>query len=155
MVRSGLILGIIAFIYLLVTNVVMVICTPFEAVCIGILAGALAGILDKPANRKTAIIRGAIAGLIAGIGGILGNLAGQAIRDTGVITPQTITNLTNQLGGQTTIENLSTYTTLGVLICCLAADLVLVPASGALGGLIWWMLKGKRAPGSNPNPPNS
>jgi hypothetical protein len=137
MIRSALIIGAIAFLYMLFANVAQMLCVPFLAVILGILAGGLAGFFDKPQMVNKAVVNGALAGLIAGIGAVLGNMAGLAMRIFVIFGQDTFAGMiTNATGVQYT----STDTTLGILsifCCCAATDIVLMAATGALGGFLW------------------
>ncbi len=138
MIRSALIIGAISFVYMLFANVAQMLCVPFLAVILGIVAGGLAGFFDKPRMTNKAVVNGALAGLIAGIGAMLGNMAGLAVRIFVIFGPDTFAGMmTNATGVQYTISD----TALGVfsLFCCCAfSDIVLMAAAGALGGFLWF-----------------
>jgi hypothetical protein len=146
MIRSALIIGAISFVYMLFANVAQMLCVPFLAIILGILAGGLAGFFDKPQVVNKAAVNGALAGVIAGIGAVLGNMAGLALRIFVIFGQDTFADMiTNATGVQYT----STDTTLGILslfCCCGATDIVLMAAAGALGGFLWFKYKsGKKS----------
>jgi hypothetical protein len=152
MVKSGIIVGAIGFIYLFVTNITMMPCTPFEAVVLGICAGVLAAVFDKPRAAQKAAVSGAIAGSIAAILSVIGNTIGYLIRVYVIFSPRTfVSNLTQLTGAQYS----SGETTLGVLAplcCCFITDLVLIVGLGALSGYLWFAYKNKKAA---PPPPQA
>ena len=137
MIRSAVILGAISFIYMLVTNVAMVLCAPFLAVILGILAGVLAAVIDKPQIANKAVTSGALAGGLAGIGAVIGNSAGLLIRTFIVFTPQTITDMITQLTGTTYTETEAGLYSLIPVCCCAVTDLILMAGAGALGGYLY------------------
>ncbi|MBN2086646.1 MAG: hypothetical protein JW748_15630 [Anaerolineales bacterium] len=137
MIRSAVILGAISFIYMLVANVAMVLCAPFLAIILGMLAGALAAVIDKPQLVNKAAASGAIAGGLAGIGAVIGNTAGLLIRTFVVFTPQTITDMITDLTGVSYTETEAALYSLIPVCCCAITDLILMAAAGALGGFLW------------------
>jgi hypothetical protein len=155
MIKSGIIVGAIAFVYLFVTSIAMGLCAPVEAIILGLMAGALAVILDKPQLANKAALSGGIAGLIAGIIGVIGNVAGTLLKTYVIFTPETITSVANQLTGtqssafDSTISTISTFFTAG---CCVVIDLILMVGLGALGGYLWFAYKNKKAA---PPPPQA
>jgi hypothetical protein len=151
MIRSAVILGAISFIYMLVANVAMVPCAPFLAVILGILAGALAAIIDKPQLADKAMTSGAIAGGLAGIGAVIGNSAGLLIRTFVVFTPSTITDMITQLTGVTYTKTEAGLYSLIPVCCCAVTDLILMAAAGALGGYLWFKYRsGKKSAAAPP-----
>ncbi len=144
MIRSALILGAISFIYMMVANIAMVPCAPFLAIILGILAGALAGIFDKPQLVNKAAVSGAMAGGLAGIGAVVGNTAGLLIRTFVVFTPQTITSMLTDLTGVSYTETEASLYSLIPVCCCAITDLILMAAAGALGGYLWYQYQAKK-----------
>jgi uncharacterized membrane protein len=150
MIRSALIIGAIAFLYMLFANVAQMLCVPFLAIVLGILAGGLAGFFDKPQRVNKAVVNGALAGVIAGIGAVLGNLAGLAMRIFVIFGQDTFADMiTNATGVQYT----STDTMLGIFslfCCCAVSDIVLMAATGALGGFLWFKFRSGKNPAAAP-----
>ncbi len=148
MIKSGIIVGAIAFVYLLVTSIAMGFCTPVEAIILGLFAGALAVFIDKPQLANKAALSGGVAGLIAGILGVIGNVIGTLVKTYVIFTPQTVNSLAGQITGMgstafdSTISTLGTFFSLG---CCVILDLVLMVGLGALGGYLWHQYKGRNA----------
>jgi hypothetical protein len=155
MIKSGLIVGAIAFVYLFVTNVSMALCTPFEAIILGLLAGVLAVAFDKSQVANKAALSGGVAGFIAAIFAVIGNVAGNLVKTYVVFTPEAISSVANQLTGteasafDSTFSAISTFFSLG---CCVITDLVLMIGLGALGGYLWFRYKNKNAA---PPPPQA
>jgi hypothetical protein len=148
MIKSGIIVGAIAFVYLFVTSIAMGLCAPFEAIILGLMAGALAVILDKPQLANKAAISGGIAGLIAGIFAVVGNVIGYVVKSSVIITSETISSVANQLTGTQTSaidSTVSTITSFFTLGCCVIIDLILMVGLGALGGYLWFAYKNKKA----------
>jgi hypothetical protein len=151
MIRSAVILGAISFIYMLVANVAMVPCAPCLAVILGLLAGALAAIFDKPQNVNKAATSGALAGLLAGIGAVAGNTAGLLLRTFVVFTPQTITDMLTQMTGVSYTATEANLYSLIPVCCCAVTDIALMAGMGALGGYLWHRYQsGKNAAAAKP-----
>jgi len=155
MIKSGIIVGAIAFVYLFVASIAMGLCTPLLAIILGFLAGALAAIIDKPQIENKAALSGGIAGLIAGIFAVIGNVAGTLIKTYVIFTPETVNSVAGQLTGlpasefETTFSSLGTFFTLG---CCVILDLILMIGLGALGGYLWFLYKNRSAAPQPPQP---
>jgi hypothetical protein len=153
MIKSGIIVGIIAFVYLFVTSIAMGLCTPFFAILLGLLAGVLAVFFDKSQVANKAAISGGVAGVISGILGVIGNVIGNLIKTYVILTPETINSVATQLTGSqssaldSTISSITSFATLG---CCVIVDLVLMVGLGALGGYLWFAYQRKNAA---PRPP--
>ncbi len=150
MIRSALIIGAAAFIYMLFANVAQMLCVPFLAIVLGLAAGGLAGFFDKPQMANKAVVNGALAGLIAGIGAILGNMAGLAVRIFVIFGQDTFANMITNASG---VQYTSTDTTLGILslfCCCAVSDIVLMAATGALGGFLWFKYQSGKKPAAPP-----
>ncbi|MBN1439962.1 MAG: hypothetical protein JW929_11190 [Anaerolineales bacterium] len=152
MFRSALIVGAIAFVYLLVANVAMALCAPFLAILLGFLAGGLAAIYDKPLDAQKAAGTGALAGLIAGIGAVAGNTAGLLIRTFVVFSPETFTQNITDLTGVTYTEAEANLYSLSPVCCCAVTDFILMAGMGALGAYAWFRYKaGKKSAGAGPS----
>ncbi len=153
MIRSGIIVGAIAFVYLFVTSVAMPICAPLEAGLLGLFAGFLAAVFDKPPVVNKAALRGAIAGLITSIFAVIGGVAGYLIRVYVVFTPEATNSVVNQLlqtepsASDATTDVLSNILSLG---CCNCTNLMLIIGLGALGGYLWYRWKGPKTPAAQP-----
>jgi len=150
MIRSALIIGAIAFIYMLVTNVAQIACAPFLAVIFGLMAGALAVVFDKPQMVNKAVVSGALAGLISSIGATVGTVAGLAIRIFGIFGPNTFATIIPGLNYTQSDVNAGIF---AVFCCCICTTFVLMAAFGALGGFLGFQYK-NRKPAVPPAPPS-
>jgi hypothetical protein len=137
MIRSALILGAVSFIYMLVANIVQNSCAPCLAVLLGLAAGALAAVFDKPAAANKAAVSGALAAWIASIGAVLGTVAGLAIRIFAIFGPNTFAEIIPGMNYSQSDINLGLFFT---FCCCAAIPFLLMAASGALGGFLWFRL---------------
>ncbi len=153
MIKSGIIVGAIAFVYIFVTSIAMTACAPFEAVGFGIAAGVLAAIIDKPQLANKAAVSGAIAGMITAVIAGIGNTIGFLIRTYVIFTPDTAMSLTNQMFGMQSAASdaaLAQVSTVFTLCCCVIIDAIVIVGLGALGGYLWFQYKGRNAA---PRPP--
>jgi hypothetical protein len=155
MFKSGIIVGAIAFVYLFVTSIAMSVCTPLEAILLGLAAGALAAFFDKSQLANKAAISGGVAGFIAGILGVIGNILGTLVKTYVIFTPETVNSLASQITGMESSAFNSTTSAVGTFVslgCCVILDLVLMVGLGALGGYLWHQYKGRNAA---PQPPQA
>ena len=143
MIRSALIIGAVSFIYLLFANVSQMLCTPFLVIVLGLSAGILAGIFDKPQQTGKAVINGALAGLIASVGAIAGSATGLAIRIYVIFTPKTFVNIIPNSAGAYSQSDLD-QGIFAVFCCCLCSVFFLMAASGALGGFAGFQYKNRK-----------
>ena len=148
MVKSGLIFGAAAFILVLGSAIVI---TPFCAPCLGLILGLAAGYLacvfDKPTKSGESIQKGGIAGAIAAGIGFVGGLLGGVINGV-IITPAMIQSFTRSL--LLTNFNLSqtqimTYQLVFAVIVG-AFDVVWMAILGVAGGALWFQAVGKNKP---------
>lgn len=145
--RSGLIVGVVLFVFIFVTSVAMMACAPFELVFFGLLAGALSVHVEALTDPRKSAIRGAAAGGVAAVGGVFGSVAGQLIRFVFLFTPETITNMTDQLMGTANPEVIAQGASAFIMVSCVCLNIVVVPAMGALGGYLWCRFKNARTAG--------
>ena len=149
MVKSGIIFGGVAFILILGSSLISPLCAPCVGLFMGLAAGYVAGVFDKPRYSRDSLKSGGIAGLIAGIIGLIGGLIGGAINGTSV-NASMIEQFYRALG----ITNISisqsqllTYQLLGAA-CIGIFNLVWMALLGLAGGAIWYQIKGKSQPGA-------
>jgi hypothetical protein len=151
MIRSALILGAVSFLYMLVTSVAQSVCAPLLAIVLGLAAGALAVVFDKPKVMTKAVVSGALAGLLASLGAIAGSVAGLAIRIFAIFGPNTFVDIIpNPSGAVYTQSDLNTGLFV-VFCCCISSVFALMAGSGALGGFLGFQLK-KPKPAPPPTP---
>ncbi len=151
MYRSGLILGIAALFVAAGATLVSPVCAPCAIVFLGLGAGYLAGVYEKPSTSSAASRVAAIGGALGGLGALLGQGLGTAINGA-LVGPQGAQRVSQVLGMQlpTGAGFEQTYWILqvGTAACLGLLDVLLMAAFGALGGLLWWQTSGKNA-----NPP--
>ena len=145
MYKSGLIFGAVMFIAALVVTLFVPYCVPCVALLIGLAAGYVASIFAKPLEQPSATKSGAIAGAVAGGGVILGEMIGAVINAV-MVGPQRIAQILQQFGFPSTQMSSGEYWAAQLGINCLIAllSVALMAGLGALGGLIWWSVNGKK-----------
>ncbi len=145
MVKSGLILGIVAL--LLTAGIVLIspLCSPCLVIFLGLGAGYLAGVFDKPLTNGATAKSGAIAGVIGGVGSLLGQIIGGAINGA-IVGPEGAADILRQFDMGGSAMDPTTYW--GVLVgtaCCIGIlNIALMAGLGALGGILWWQITGKK-----------
>jgi hypothetical protein len=149
MVKSGLILAAVALIFSASSTLISPICTPCLAIFMGIIAGYLAGIQDKPKDEGTAAKIGAGAGAIGGIGAILGQFIGAAI-NAQLVGPEKTMNLLRQLNLPITgdVTGYYSYAVYGSAFCLGLLNIILMAGLGALGGYLWLQMNGRKVRGT-------
>jgi hypothetical protein len=140
MAKAGIIVGVVALLFGVGVALLSPLCVPCITLLLGIAAGFLAGVFDKPAEGNETLKTGAFAGLIGGAGLVLGQLAG-AIINAIVVGPegaaQLLENLGMQTGGPASIEGSYWIGVVGSTVCLGGFDLVLMAGFGVLGALAW------------------
>jgi hypothetical protein len=147
--RSGLIAAAVMLVLTIGTTLISPYCVPCLAILVGLGAGALAGMFDKPADSGACAKSGAAAGAIGGVGAILGHLVGGVI-NAALVGPETAARVLGQFGYSTGTMTPEVYYgfTFGAACCIGLFDVLLMAGVGALGGLLWWQSAGK--PAANP-----
>ena len=149
MTKVGLITAGITFILALGMTLLSPLCLPCIAILAGLVAGYLAGVVDRPPARRLVTGPGAISGLFGGLGMLLGQMAGSAL-NIALVGPKGATDLLQQLNVPTGTGTETGYYA-GVLasICCIGiVNIGLAAGLGALGSLLWWEITGKNNPPS-------
>jgi hypothetical protein len=148
MVKSGIIIGAVGFLLVLISSVLISpVCAPCWGLILGLAAGYLAGIFEKPLNNNDTIKKGAIAGAIAAalviVGGLIGGIVNAAILD-----PADLANIYENFGfPDMSLDQTSIWIgQLGSAICCGLLNVVLMAGLGTAGGALWWQFKGKNQP---------
>ncbi len=145
MVRSGLILGALALIIAAGATLISPICAPCTAIFLGLAAGYLASVFDKPSTSASTSRVGAISGAIAGAGAILGQVLGTVI-NSAIIGPDNLQAIYQKLGVPTSgIDLVQTYWIglVGGTVCFSVLDVLVMAGFGTVGGLLWWQTAGK------------
>jgi hypothetical protein len=151
MYKSGIILGVVALVVAFGLTLLSPICTPCGALFLGLGAGYLAGVFEKPLSNGATAKSGAIAGGIGGIGALLGQFIGAAV-NVMVLGPEGTSQLMQQMGvdvGSNQAAATSGYWigVVGSAACVGILNIALMAGLGALGGLLWWQITGKNTAG--------
>jgi hypothetical protein len=161
MVKSGLIFGAISFVLVLGFAVLV---TPFCAPCLGLVlgiaAGYVAGVFDKPINSGESIRKGGIAGLIAGALGFVGGFIGGIINGA-VLNPSSVEAFTEVFGfNNINISQAQIWTYQLIFAVCIGLfNIVCMGILGIAGGALWYQVRGKNQtmtvfPPQEPIPPS-
>jgi hypothetical protein len=145
MVKSGIIIAVVALFIALGVTLVFPYCTPCSAIVLGLAAGYLVGVFDKPTTQNAATKSGAIAGAIGGAGALLGQMIGAVINGF-TVGAANASDIVEQLG--IPMEGLTTQnywaSTIGINCCLGLVGVGIMAGLGALGALIWWSTTGKK-----------
>jgi hypothetical protein len=149
MLKSGLITAGVMLVLAIGVSLLSPICVPCLAIFVGLGAGYLAGLFDKPASNGAVAKAGAAAGAIGGVGAIVGHLIGGVI-NVFIVGPEKAMELMRQWGFPSDMLDSSNPTAyyagaFGGACCVGLVDLLLLAGLGALGGLLWWQITGKKA----------
>lgn len=157
MLKSGLIVGAVTLVVTIGASFLSGLCGPCVALIAGLAAGFLAGVFDKPLDNGGSAKSGAGAGAIGGAGALIGQLIG-GIGVVLVVGPDQAAKMMRQFGMRmsTDTSGVAGYYTgaLGAGCCFGLVDVALMAGLGALGGILWYQISGKRAalPPSAPMP---
>lgn len=145
MVKSGVIIGAVGFFLVLGTTLIFVFCAPCWGLLMGLAAGYLAGVFDKPIDNNDTIKKGAIAGAIAAaiclLGGVIGGLINAVAFD-----PVQMQEFYDMFDMETPTQSMVWMVQLGGSICIGVLDIALMAGLGAAGGALWWQTTGKNHP---------
>jgi hypothetical protein len=154
MVKSGLIFGVVALVFILGFAVfVTPFCAPCLGLVLGIAAGYMAGVFDKPANSGESLKKGGYAGAIAGSIGFLGGLMGGVINGL-LLNPSNVSSFSRVLG----LPNVSIsqqqiwISQFGFVLCIGGFDILWMALLGVAGGALWYQISGKKHVGMSPPP---
>jgi hypothetical protein len=148
MKKSALIAGVVAFLFSLGAAIgISPLCVPCLTLLFGLLAGYLAGLFDKPAEQSRSTRAGALAGLLGSVGMLLGQIAG-AITNGIMIGPEGTARMLVQMGlpagGPAQVAEFYWPVLAASTACLLVFDAALMAGFGALGGLLWWQMRGNK-----------
>ena len=147
MLKSGLIAGGVTFVLALGFTLLSPLCVPCLAFFLGLGAGYLAGVFEKPLDNGSSAKSGAVAGAIGGVGAIIGQMGG-ALLNAVIVGPEKAVKLVEQLGIPVATSNdFGAAYWVGIIGsgCCFGLlDVALMAGLGALGGLLWWQISGKQ-----------
>ena len=147
MLKSGLIFGVVALLFSAGAALLSPLCVPCLALFFGLGAGFVAGVFDKPADNGTSTKSGALSGVIGGVGALVGQLIGAVINGV-LVGPEGTARIAEQLGlPGSGSAGFGTGYWAGLFAsgCCLGIlDIALMAGLGALGGILWWQINGKK-----------
>ncbi len=147
MYKSGIILAVVALVIAVGLTLLSPICPPCAALFLGLGAGFLAGVFDKPQDNNESAKIGAIAGGIGGVGALLGQFAGAGL-NAWLVGPEKAAQIMEQLGvdagGQAGFGSGYWIGIVGSAVCVGLLDVALMAGFGAVGGLLWWQITGKK-----------
>jgi len=148
MVKAGIIVGIVALVLILGSTFLMSpLCSPCWGIVLGLAAGYLAGVYEKPLAQndmiKKAVIAGVIAALFAGVGSLIG-----AILNGAYLNPADLQNIYQFLNLPATMPDETTIWVgqIGSACCVGLLNLAVMAGLGAAGGALWWQVRGKNNP---------
>ena len=150
MLKAGLIGLVLGGLFGLGITLIVPYCTPCAAIVIGLGAGFLACLWDKPPANGSSAGLGAKAGALAGVGHLGGQLLGMLVNGL-LVGPegaaQAVAQLFPDLPMDTSAMDPATYWT--VLIAtnggCGLTSVAIAAGLGALGGLLWFQVQGRKA----------
>jgi hypothetical protein len=112
---------------------------------LGLTAGFLGGVFDKPSSSADSVKKGAIAGVIGAAFGMVASLIGGIINGAAV-NPENLQALYEMLNLSIgTVDKTTIWLSqLGIACCVGLLNLALMGGLGAAGGAIWWQMRGKK-----------
>ena len=146
MLKSGLIIGAVS---LLLSAIAGAVVSPLCGFCVGIFAGLaagyVAGLFDKPADSGAAAKSGASAGAIAGVGALIGLMVAGGINAV-LVGPEAAAQMMQGLGLPSSDDPAAYYAgAIGGPCCMGLLNIALMAGLGALGGMLWYQVSGKKA----------
>ena len=151
MLKAGLIGAGVGFVLALIAALVTPFCNPCVALLLGLGVGVLAAVWERPVTTGASAGEGAKAGAIAAAGGLLGQMVG-AVANGLMVGPEKAAEMFRQLNIDVPAITQQTYWiySIGGNCLCGAFNVALGAGLGALGGLLWYQVKGKNQPPASP-----
>lgn len=151
MYKSGILFAIVMVVMAAGIALFSPLCVPCVAIFVGLGAGYLTGIFDKPLEKNTATKNGAIAGAIAGVGSLVGHLIGGVINAV-MLGPEGAAQFARQLGLPSDGSPVGFYAGVFGGACCFGLlEIALMAGLAALGGILWFNMSGpKQTPPPSP-----
>ena len=114
------------------------------ALILGVAAGYVSGLFDKPTISNDAIQKAAGAGAIAGVGALIGQMAGGALNSL-VFDPVMYESVFESFGVYGSYDP-DTFLIISIITaCCLGIiDVALMALFGAFGGFLWFRTSGQK-----------
>ncbi len=147
MYKSGCVVGAITFFLALGITLVLPFCVPCLALLVGLGAGYLAGVIDKPNLRPVALKNGTIAGAISGAGALIGELTGAVINGF-LVGPENAMQIVRSIGLPaipTMTPELYWISNIGINFCIGLFSVAVMAGLGLLGGMLWWSSHASKA----------
>ena len=149
MKKSALISAGIAFVFAAGGSILISpVCVPCLMLVVGLMAGYLAGVFDKPAENKQATKSGALAGLLGGIAALAGQSVG-AVANGVLLGPIKTLEVVHQMGlpvgSPAMFREIYWPVLIGMAVCVGLINLAIMAGMGAVGGILWWQVSGKKA----------
>jgi len=152
MLKAGIIIGLVALLFAVGVALISPLCVPCLSLLLGLGAGYLAGVFEKPEEGNQTLKIGALAGVIGGIGMALGQVIGAVINSI-IVGPegaaQMIESFGLQTGGPAAIGSSYWFGVIGGTVCFGLVDIALMAGFGVLGALAWGKFQRKNS-GSSP-----
>ena len=143
MLKAGLIGAGVGFVLALAAALITPFCNPCVALLLGLGVGVLAAYWERPATTGASAGEGAKAGAIAAAGGLIGQMLG-AVANGFIVGPRGVAELYRQLNIQAPLTPRTYWLyNIGGNCLCAAVNVALGAGLGALGGLLWYQIKGK------------
>jgi hypothetical protein len=148
MIKSGLIFAGISLLLSAGATLLSPFCVPCLGVFLGLGAGYLAGVFDKPVSNDASAKSGALGGVIGAVGALVGQVISTIINGM-VVGPAGAARLVESLGLPSTSSSANIATTYWISLvgsaCCLGLlNIALMAGFGALGAILWWQFTGKK-----------
>ena len=147
MKKAASIIGGIALIFSLGTTLLSPLCVPCLTPFLGLAAGYLAGVFDKPSEQKPSVKIGAWAGLFGGVGMLLGQFLGTLMNGL-LVGPEGAATFLNDMGffvgGPAQVAKYYWPSLIGVTACLTLFNIALMAGLGALGSWVWWQFAGSK-----------
>lgn len=145
MIKSGLIFGAAAFVLILGSSIlVSPLCAPCLGMILGLGAGYVAGIYDKPASSGEGVRKSGIAGGIAGSMGFLGGLVGAIVNGV-LLNPSSLEMLYETFGLPKVAVDQTTIWAAQIAggFCIGLFNIAWMAILGVVGGTLWYQVRGK------------
>ncbi len=148
MLKAGIIIGFAALLFAVGAALLSPICVPCLSLLLGLGAGYLAGVFEKPEEGNETLRTGALAGVISGIGMALGQVIG-AVINSKIVGPEGAAHMIEsfglQTGGPVAIGSSYWVGLIGSTVCFGLLDIVLMAGFGVVGALAWGKFSRKNA----------
>jgi hypothetical protein len=150
MVKSSAIVGIITFILVLLSGLLYNICclvSPVIAIVLGLAAGFLCSVFEKPVDSEKAAVRGAIAGAVTGavalVAETIGGTIAQYILYQGENVQACLPGLCAEGSAPVSLANAMLGAVFNACFCGLIL-LAVMAGLGAVGAVLWIKTSGKK-----------